>query len=231
MANRPVFISNLNGDDLVKTKGIDFEWFSGFALVQKQKCIESFHKNILQYDSSLKILEVSSKSTIDLGVKLSAFNLMITTKKDFSYSVETAFQASKVFELGGPFEDLYYKSSKEAKKDARLKNSGKLLAFDYFNRTFPLEPKTFFYNWLYVNALNLNTELKNQVLEYNTFTDIEFNPNKSINCQAEAVAIYVTLVKKDLLSLALSSVENFKKVVYEPKKASGTYLNDQLKLL
>lgn len=43
------------------------------------------------------------------------------------------------------------------------------------------------------NALMTHPELCEQVVHYDTFTDIEFNPNKSINCQARSVAIFVTL--------------------------------------
>ena len=63
-----------------------------------------------------------------------------------------------------------------------------------------IEPKTAFYNWLYLNVLNLNNDLKNEVLQYDAFTDIEFNPKKSFSCQAEAIALYVSLRKKNLLT-------------------------------
>ena len=36
--------------------------------------------------------------------------------------------------------------------------------------------------------------------QYEWFTDIEFNPQKSINCQARAVAIYVALQKTALFN-------------------------------
>ena len=89
-----------------------------------------------------------------------------------------------------------------------------LIAFKYFDRAFPIEPKTFFYNWLYINTLSTYPELGNKVVEYDAFTDIEFNPNKSTNCQAEAAAIYASLVKNDLLKDALSSPEVFRSIVY-----------------
>lgn len=231
MAKRPVYISRPNNKKLLKIKDIEFDWFAGLSLKQKQKSIESLHSNIKILFPELNVLEISSKSPNDIGVKLSAFNLMISTKKDFIFSVETAFQASKVFDLGGPFEDLYFKSSKEAKKDPRLKNSGNLIAFNYFNRSFPLEPKTLFYNWLYINALNLNTPLNSEILKYNAFTDIEFNPNKSINCQAEAAALYISLEKSGLLSQALSSVLNFKEIVYGQDMPSQNNSSEQLNLL
>lgn len=84
-----------------------------------------------------------------------------------------------------------------------------------FNRKFVLEPKDYFYNWLYINALSLNRELAVRILEYNAFTDIEFNPNKSINCQAKAAAIFVGLHESDKLKIALKSEKDFLNVVYE----------------
>ncbi len=131
-----------------------------------------------------------------------------------TFSVECAFQSSKVFEKGGPYTDLLDKSSREAKRDPRLRDSGKLIAFHCFNMEFPLEPKDYFYNWLYINALNLNKELANKIINYDSFSDIEFNPHKSINCQAKAAAIYVGLSKQDLLNEALESCENFLEIVY-----------------
>ena len=38
-----------------------------------------------------------------------------------------------------------------------------------------------------------------EIQNYNAFTDIEFNPEKSINCQARAAAIYVGIAKAGLL--------------------------------
>ena len=109
------------------------------------------------------------------------------------------------------------KSSREAKKDPRLKESGKLIAFKYFKIEYPLEPKDFFYNWLYINALNLNKELAESILEYESFSDIEFNPKKSINCQAKAASIYVGLKKSGQLKAALESRNKFLEIVYQKK--------------
>lgn len=213
MASRPVFIVNQNKKDFVEEKNIIFEWFPGFSFTQKQKSVESLHYNIKSYNPELKVLEISSKSNEELGVLLSAFNLIIETKNNKKFSVETAFQASKVFQYGGPYLDLYEKTSKEAKKDPRIRNSGNLLYFQFFSRKWELEPKTLFYDWLYMNALSLNKDLSREILNYDGFTDIEFNPEKSINCQAKSAALYVALYKANLLNKALSSVDNYKEIM------------------
>lgn len=219
MAVRQVYRVNLNGKDYVDKINIDFEWNPGFAAVQKQKNIRALHGNYNKQYSRDSVLEISSKSENKLGVNLSAFNLTITTlKKNNTFSVESAFQSSKKFELGGPYKDLLEKDSKSAKKDTRLKNSGRLISFIFFNEEWPLEPKTLFYDWIYMNALYKKEELVEEILQYDAFTDIEFNPNKSINCQAYSAALFVSLSKRGLIDRAMSSAEEYKKIILNKEK-------------
>ena len=96
MANRPVFVVSLNQQYCIR-ENIDFQFFSGFSDKQKKRSINSLHEAYLKKNSNKKILEISSKSDNELGIKLSAFNLMIKTKNGNTFSVESAFQASKVF--------------------------------------------------------------------------------------------------------------------------------------
>ena len=146
---------------------------------------------------------------------MSAFNLMVKNEKgEDLFSVEAAFQSSKVFEKGGPYTDLLYVSSKEAKKDKRLKTSGSIIGFNFQGEEFKSRPKTFFYNWLYINALNSNEELAEAIMNFDAFTDIEFNPQKSLNCQAEAVALFVSLKKNNLLQKVLKNKDDFMQTVY-----------------
>lgn len=212
MAIRPVFSISLNNKIFIR-EDVNFEWFSGFSITQKRRSINSLHQNFLLKHPEKKILEISSKSEIELGVKLSAFNLMLH-RRGKSFSVETAFQSGKIFEHGGPYLDLLDKSSIVAKKDERLKNSGKIKGFIFDDERFPIIPKTYFYNWLYINALSENIELAEQIMAYDSFTDIVFNPLKSINCQAMSAAIFVSLKKQNLLNEILSDNIKFLKVVY-----------------
>ena len=212
MATRPVFEVSLDKKLFVQ-KNIEFQWHSGFALSQKRKCIQSLHQNYLASYPNKNILEISSKSENELGVKLSAFNLMMNFG-DKTFSVETAYQGGKIFEYGGPYTDVLDKPSIAAKKDTRLKNSGKITGLSFFGKDFPLKPVTFFYNWLYINALNQNEELSQEIIKYDAFTDIVFNPQKSLNCQAAAAAIYVSLKRQNLLQPALESPQTFLSIVY-----------------
>ena len=209
MATRPIFIPKKLGVIGVEEKILDFPWHPGMATVQKQKSIQELH-NAAKIHGFYPILEISSKSPEDIGVNLSAFNLCITTKvKNITFTVETAFQGSKIFERGGPYKDLIGMDSKSAKKDIRLKESGNLIGFEFFGKKFPLIPRTFFYDWIYINALHQNSDLSKNLILYNGFSDIEFNPNKSINCQAYSAALYLSILNNGCLVDALSSPERF----------------------
>ena len=208
MARRLVFVPG-SESPYVSELSLEFEHFSGSSIQQKQRSIASLHA----FPSS-RVLEVSSKSERDLGVQLSAFNLMIEHPGRGSYSVECAFQASKVFEHGGPFVDLFDVSSRAAKTDRRLRESGKLVGFKYFAHEFPLEPKTYFYDWLYASALCRDDKLVEQVMMFDAFTDIEHNPERSINCQARTVAKVVGLSRAGLLEDALQSPQAFLELGY-----------------
>lgn len=211
MAQRPIYITNTENNKFVTTKIIEFKWFPGMAKSQKQKSISSLHENA----KIRRILEISSKSQTELGIELSAFNLIIQLPNGKKCSIEQAFQGSKVFVKGGPFVDLYESTSIKAKRDIRLKKSGDITRFEYFNNIFPLEPKTFFYDWLYIKALNENKQYHKKLLTYTAFSDIEFNPKKSINCQAFSAALFVSLYKENKITEALKSKEKFKQLAYE----------------
>ncbi len=183
MAKRPAFFIRQRK---VVSETYSFEWFSGFAVSQKQKSIKSLHNTIMEADGSAKPLEISTKSNEPIGIKLSAFHLKLN-----SYALENIFQSAKVFENGGPYLDLLDVPPKEAKRDERLHNSGNLIAFHYQNEDFPLTPKTVFYDFIYITSVkkSFTADEISAISNYNYFTDIEFNPTKSINTQARAVAI------------------------------------------
>jgi hypothetical protein len=184
------------------------------AASQKQKSVDSLHGAALKQLGICNVLEVSSKSREELGIALSAFNLTFTTVKlKRTLTVECAFQGSKVFERGGPFTDIFEMTSREAKKNERLRSSGRLTGFRFFGTDWGLEPQTAFYDWLYINALKKNPNLTEHLPEYSAFTDIEFNPERSINCQAYSVALYLSLDKRNLLDEALSSQDSFLRIV------------------
>lgn len=69
-----------------------------------------------------------------------------------------------------------------------------------------------FYDWIYISSIYRNKELAEKILEYNAFTDIEFNQEKSINCQARSAAIFVSLCKKGMIDEVINDKERFKEI-------------------
>lgn len=192
MTKRPAWTIKNNK---VYSESFEFEWNGGFAIVQKRKNIESLHRSITKkYNEN--ILEVSSKSTNELGVKISAFNLKLEGNV-----LENIFQSSKVYENGGPFPDLLYVTPKEAKKDEGHWKSGKLVGFQYKNRLWEIEPKSLFYDFIFLRAILQSGIVYNEILGFDWFTDIEFNPNKSFNCQARSVAVFKLILDNQLLDV------------------------------
>jgi hypothetical protein len=207
MAERPIFIPRKRGPRLVDELVVQMTWHSGFAPIQKKKNVASLHHSA-ELMGIGPLLEISSKSEREAGRRLSAFNLQ-TVVEDRQTSIECAFQSSKVFENGGPYRDLLWVDSREAKRDSRLKESGRLIAFDFNSRHYPLSPPTMFYDWLYCNALFPHRDWLTRLRQCAGFTDIEFNPGRSINCQARSCAAFVAMDIQGVLDEALLSFESF----------------------
>lgn len=232
MSERPIFLPSTSGKLLVKTINIEFKWHPGFAKIQSQKNIASLHEQAKKVLTINKVLDISSKSPDELGVCLSAFNLLITSPSKKIYSLECAYQSSKVFENGGPYRDILTKTSLEAKKDPRLKNSGKLKCFNFFGVEWGLEPTTAFYDWLYINTLFQNKNLADKLMDFDAFTDIAFTPGRSFNCQAYAAALYVSLAKRNLLKREiLSNPEDYIKLINTGEVSNAYEDNNQLKII
>lgn len=209
MASRPIFVAQTDGPAFVRAVPITFPWHPGVAASQRKRNLDELHNAAMLARPGLRIMEISRFAQTDAGVALSAFNLTFVTRKGREISVECAFQASKVFERGGPFIDLLDATPLAAKRDSRLTNSGHLRAFQFFGTDWPIEPQTVFYDWIYLNALHKQPELAEVVLAHEAFTDIAFNPEKSINCQAGAVALFVSLTRRKILDSVLASPEDF----------------------
>jgi hypothetical protein len=215
MAERPIFVPTPDSPELVKEIFFSLTWHSGFAAVQKEKNIQGLHGAAAAAGFS-PLLEVSTKSGNKRGRHMSAFHMKVEVHGCGRIPLELAFQGSKVFERGGPYTDLYLKGEKEvgeAKRDLRLKESGSLRGFRFNGIDFPVEPKTVFYDWLYCSFLLGYRDWAPKLYAYAGFTDIEFNPHRSINCQARSAALFVSLMKRDQLDDALRSPSDFIRVL------------------
>jgi len=211
MAERPVFVPVPETEDLVREVYFPMKWHPGFAPTQKEKNIRTLHEAAAAAGLS-PLLEVSTQSENKRGRHLSAFHIKIKTASR-EIPLECAFQGSKVFAHGGPFTDLYDKDVRAAKRDPRLTGSGALRGFMFDDFLWPLEPKTAFYDWLYIDFLKDWREWGQKLCAYAGFTDIEFNPYRSVNCQARSCALFVSLMKRELLDEAAKSPSDFIRVL------------------
>lgn len=210
MAERPVFVPSLKGRRLVIEVPISFTWHPGMAASQKKKNVAALHEAAKGRGLN-DLLEVSSKSDFEIGRRLSAFHQRIEVRNEM-VSLESAFQGSKVFEHGGPYADIIGLDPRSAKKDERLQQSGRLTKFHLEGRDFPLNPPTVFYDWLYFTAISPARDWLKRLSKLDGFTDIEFNPERSVNCQARSLALFVALEKRGDLDRALSSFERLREI-------------------
>ena len=197
MATRPVFVPQKEGKNLVFEVSVDFPWSPGMAPSQKKKNIQQLHEQARSHGLT-RLLEISTKSEDELGRRLSAFNLKLRVEGQDTF-LECAYQGSKVFRHGGPFTDIFSMSAVEAKRDKRLRSSGNLIALEYMGEIFPIFPKNAFYDWLYIKALLPHKIWLSENVSFQGYTDIEFNPAKSINCQARAFAELIALAHRKQL--------------------------------
>ena len=208
MAEKMVFIiSNIKP---YEEKIINYTYVPGFAPIQRKKNIINLHEVLSKEYKDLKVLEVSTKSSNELGIKLSAFNL-----KYKGYFIENIFQSSKVFSDNNQYEFLLTKKPLEAKRFIQNLDNKKIIKFRFLNKEYPLIPRSLFYDYIYVNALNENKDSFKDLINYDVFTDIEFNYKKSLNTQARACAIYTYLLRNNKVDEYLNDIELFKRLYDE----------------
>lgn len=233
MANRPVYASVASSPSLVWQYNCEFVWSAGLSKSQKKKNVRALHEAFLKRKGEVgsQLIEISNLSENPLGVKLSAFNLQLDVEALMArlegravetskiVSVEMAYQAGKCISNQEPFTDILDMDSKAAKRDSRLK-SGPVTGFKIGNTEFPLSPGSCFYDFLYLSALiqPQNKELLEQAIAYRYFTDLNFNPNKGVSNQAQALALGVALYHKGMLEQALSSLDSFLELAYNAKR-------------
>lgn len=211
---------------MVREVPVHFSWNPGLAPSQKKKNVAALHEAATARGIS-PVLEVSTKSNSALGRRLSAFNLKVTLLNGTSITLEAAFQGSKVFANGGPFTDLYLSDSLEARRDERLRSHGPIQGFLFEGIRFDPEPKTAFYDWLYVQALSPHQDYLHRLMAFAAFSDIEFNPKKSVNCQARSCALFVALLQRGLVSEVAGNPVRFLEVI--ARTANAQPYSDQTK--
>jgi len=207
MASRPVFIPNYQDGQLVEERHFDFRWASGFAEVQKKKNIRALRQKANE-NGIRNVLEISTKSDLKVGQRLSAFNLKIEINEQ-KYPLESVYQGSKVFELNGPFPEIFSYPPREARKFIRENQRGNIVAFELEGTKYPLSPKNAFYDWLYIRSLVDHADWIAENVDFDGFTDIELNPAKQVNCQARAFAEFLSLRAKSQLEKSAKDFQFF----------------------
>lgn len=225
MAVRPIFIplpgrkATIEGGyrgALIDRIDLNIKWHPGFSLSQKQKNIIELHK-AAEEQSIFPVLEISTKSTEELGRRLSAFSLKITID-GVEKTLESVYQSSKVFSGSGQHEHLMDVDPFKVKKAVREVARGNIVAFRFNGQDYPTEPKNAFYDWLYIRAMAPHEEWLRKNLHFKGYSDIEFNPDKSINCQARAVAEFHSLVMRDAVATCSIDYDEFAKILQYSQK-------------
>lgn len=211
MAVRPIFIPRVGRGPLVEEVPINIRWHGGFAVSQKQKNIASLHEAAADLGIH-PILEISTKSLQEVGRRLSAFNLKIDVKNEL-LPLESVYQGSKVFKYSGQHTELMYENPYKAKKDVRHIGKGDIVSFRFNDIDYPTEPKNAFYDWLYIKAISPHEKWLQENVKYRAFSDIEFNPSKSINCQGRAVAEFFALSSRNSTMECVEDFDLFRSIL------------------
>ena len=207
MAHRPVFLPLYHGPRLVEERIFSIKWAPGFSETQKRKNIHSLHSQA-RLHGIRRVLEISSKSDTRVGKRLSAFSLKIHLEEG-TFPLESVYQGSKVFQQSGPFTQIFEMAPRDAKKYIRSLECGTLTEFRLSGQSYPLSPKNAFYDWLYIRSIRDHADWIEKNVDYDAFTDIEFNPIKQVNCQARAFSEYLSLMKRGILNAAADDFDYF----------------------
>jgi hypothetical protein len=208
---RPVFAPTERGASLVQEIAVAFVGHPGWGVADKKSNVAALHEAAAAHGLA-PLLEISTRSEQEVGRGLSAFNLAIK-RGSLETTIECAYQGSKVFERGGPFADLYRVDSRAAKTDPRLRDSGPLVGYRFEERDYPLSPPTAFFDWLYFQGLMAHPDWLAQLAPYAGFTDIEFHPGRSRNCQARSCATIIALQKRNLLDESIASFDRLRQIL------------------
>lgn len=208
MAVRPIFIPKAGRGPLIEIVPVEIHWHGGFAISQKQKNIIALHEKAKEMGIS-PILEISTKSLDTVGQRLSAFNLKIDVNGE-AKSLESVYQSSKVFSISGKHENLIDLDPFKAKKEIRNLGKGDIIEFHFLGKSYPIEPKNAFYDWLYIRAIAPHEDWIRKNLRYKAYSDIEFTPSKSFNCQGRAVAEFHALSMRGTTTDCVHDFEEFR---------------------
>lgn len=211
MATRPIFVPKSGYGPLIEEVPIEIQWHGGFATSQKQKNIAALHEKAASIGIS-PVLEISTKSQLEVGRRLSAFSLKLEVHGAMK-SLESVYQSGKVFQFSGQHETLMDLDPFAAKKEVRRLGEGPVVGFRFLGVDYDTEPKNAFYDWLYIKAIAPHEEWIRRNLSFAAYSDIEFNPSRSINCQGRAVAEFQALSLRGITMDCVHDFQRFQKLL------------------
>lgn len=206
MAVRKVYLS-LAEYPYAKEISVTFPWSNGSKHQNIQAILDTFH----DVYPEVPALEVSLASSQPEGVAAAAMKLPLHLEElGQDVPVGIVYEASKVFENGGPYTDLLQCSRQKVQKDARLQQSGRCTGYRLEGAEFSAEPHPYaFFNWLYGCALRQAPEKAEGVLKFGAFSDLNLGSSKmDRNSPARAAAVYAGLAAAGKLA-CLDSYEAF----------------------
>lgn len=181
---------------------IHFRWEPGTPISQRRNSCVNMHE-ALDFHCDLKSLDISSASTENFGVALSAFNLTWRGR-----TVECWYQGSKVYSVAGPMHSLYNATSMEAKQSMKNPGLGTLIGFNLEGIEYPMIPKTVFYDYIYLCGMYENYGDKLDLSMYDCFTDVQATVDIDA-CQARSVCLYKLLQMRNMFYL-LDNFDQFR---------------------
>lgn len=191
----------------VKEISVTFPWSNGSKHQNIQAILDAFH----DVYPDVPALEVSLASPQPEGIGVAAMELPLHLAfLEQDAPVGVLYEASKVFENGGPYPDLLQCPRQKLLKDPRLQKSGRCVAFRLGEAEYPAEPYPYaFFNWLYGCALRQDAEKARSILRYDAFSDLDLGSSKKDrNSPARAAAVYAGLAAAGKLE-CLDSYEAF----------------------
>lgn len=232
-------------------KTVEFEWFLGMSWQQKQKSSLSMLEKL--EEMGYTPIEVSRRSVdMDFGVQLSAFNLKLnkynvenifqaykkfndggpyfdllkvdpkTARGDCRIQTSESKKPCQTYKVDFKNKGFYENSS--VCEHCRNRQKRHLIGFSSGKTQWDSEPKSIFYDAVYISALLQNKHLSDRLVDHNAFSDVEFNQKipysqekGPFNCQARSCAIFSTLKQVNY------SDEQILEMVQSPEKMKYLY--------
>ncbi len=170
--------------------------------------IEELHDKFRARYENVSVLEISSRSPHYLGSAVQTKNLMLTCH-GFESCVEVVYLSSLKFSYGGPYFDLLTQTASEAKKDVRLRATGRVVRAVHEGIVCSPKFLPLYYAYLFCKALLQQPKLAASVAKHRAFSDVSFDPLQSPHCVAHAAAIYSLLHHHGVLENAMQNLNQF----------------------